>query len=462
MKHDDTSKLINLIKNLLEDGKGYELSSFLIEEGTNLGDNFMSVLYSITVEAIHRNDSSSKITHHYLLKCYPSHPSRQTFLNNSNLFYKEVSFYMTWAKDVILFQKNTQIPDEKIIQLAIPKCVLAEAINFETCEPEEKEVTHGPLSNYIMMVDLRKEGGFKMANKMIGLDVDHVKLAFNELAKMHALSWAYRNKVEWDVENKFPFLKRFLSPRKTEMWLGILKTNIEKAVTAIEAASGRKNVLSESLKDFSTNAKAVIESFISQTETSEESLLKLHRHPFKLLQYEGQTDAIEPWRVVSHGDCWSNNFLFQYDQQTRKPMKVALVDFPLARLSCPTLDLSCLVYTSTRRSFREMHLEECLKCYHDTFTKVCEQMGVEPLPGFSLTSLKMKFHVMKLVGFLIAAISLPLNLVELGKEVDFEQKNDNVPMQDMFREACDSGEENSSYQTWILELVEELYDEGVI
>lgn len=157
------------------------------------------------------------------------------------------------------------------------------------------------------------------------------------------------------------------------------------------------------------------------------------------------------WRVVCHGDCWTNQMLFKYDS-SGKPQHVVLVDFPLAKLGCPTFDLVCLVYTSTRRSSRESHLQECFSLYYSRFLEVCQTLKVLPLPGFSLESVLQRFHISKLPGFLISLLTLHLNLVESSAEG--ESTDMNALIQDSY--------ESSIYKEWIVELIEDMVNDGVI
>ena len=60
---------------------------------------------------------------------------------------------------------------------------------------------------YLLMVDVRKCGGYQMVDKNAGLDLDHTTMAIKEIAKFHGLSWVYRSKK--GLENlrcEFPYL----------------------------------------------------------------------------------------------------------------------------------------------------------------------------------------------------------------------------------------------------------------
>lgn len=79
--------------------------------------------------------------------------------------------------------------------------------------------------------------------------------------------------------------------------------------------------------------------------------------------------------VVSHGDLWSNNLLFNDDV----PPKCLLVDYQLLNYSPLAHDVSQFLYLSTDRNFRETWGSAMLRHYYET---LCETLDAH---GFSLT-----------------------------------------------------------------------------
>ena len=56
------------------------------------------------------------------------------------------------------------------------------------------------------MADLRKAGGFSLSDRFKGLDLDHFSLVMEGQAKVHAVSWAYKQKMGRSLLESFPFL----------------------------------------------------------------------------------------------------------------------------------------------------------------------------------------------------------------------------------------------------------------
>jgi len=154
--------------------------------------------------------------------------------------------------------------------------------------------------------------------------------------------------------------------------------------------------------------------------------------------------------------------LFKHNEVTKKAERIMLVDFQLTRDACPTADLVYLIYTSTTLEYRKAHLDKVLKLYHDRFNEVCSLMDVESLPGFNLQTLKTRFHRSKLMGYMMALIGLPIMLTQKGDEINMEEIDQSVDMEEMLSQAFGNKNEGQEYKTRIIDVAQELYDDGVI
>ena len=80
--------------------------------------------------------------------------------------------------------------------------------------------------------------------------------------------------------------------------------------------------------------------------------------------------------VFSHGDCWSNNFLFKYNDNG-DPIDVRFLDLQESKRTRPTFDLSYLVSTCTTEETREKYLDQIFKTYHCALLKTLATYGYE-------------------------------------------------------------------------------------
>ena len=67
----------------------------------------------------------------------------------------------------------------------------------ESAETPAAESNDGEylLRNYLLMEDVRKTRGMRMADRITGLDAEHCRLVLEQLANLHALGWVYKQKV---------------------------------------------------------------------------------------------------------------------------------------------------------------------------------------------------------------------------------------------------------------------------
>lgn len=81
--------------------------------------------------------------------------------------------------------------------------------------------------------------------------------------------------------------------------------------------------------------------------------------------------------VICHGDCWTNNFLYRYDD-LGTILETCLVDFQLIRYGSPALDISNLIFCCTEKTQRSEHMQDWLKLYHRELVQSLRVLGSLP------------------------------------------------------------------------------------
>lgn len=79
-------------------------------------------------------------------------------------------------------------------------------------------------------------------------------------------------------------------------------------------------------------------------------------------------------RVVNHGDTWTNNLLFKYDDSGR-PVHVTLIDFQVCRYTSPAMDIQYFLFTSVRDDVIDSRVSDLLDAYLGALNKQLEELG---------------------------------------------------------------------------------------
>ncbi|KAF6206027.1 hypothetical protein GE061_017252 [Apolygus lucorum] len=107
--------------------------------------------------------------------------------------------------------------------------------------------------------------------------------------------------------------------------------------------------------------------------------------------------------VLTHGDCWTNNFLIRYDKESKEPRAMKFVDLQISSVAPCTYDLHYFLVTSVKPEVQQEHEELLLKCYSDSLKSNLMKFGFEgPIPAVAEVQATMdKTAVFRLVTSLL-------------------------------------------------------------
>ncbi|KAK8735064.1 hypothetical protein OTU49_017443 [Cherax quadricarinatus] len=349
-----------------QQGSSAQLLSWTVTDFTNKGDNYACVVTSIDVR-YHKEGKDRKTS--IVAKCNPCHilPFFNEF--STIIFQKEVGYYLE-----LLPLLNAQLSRVGCEPIRAPHCYFAHLT-------EQNEV--------IFLEDLRQEG-FKMFDRMKGMDKAHAVLVLKELGKLHAASILYQKETSTVLEDKYTYIQKDFQSMFGEVnFKKMLVSYTENAAEIAERIVGYKKI-ADWLKDFASNSSDV---FLEQIKKS------------------------PPFDVLCHGDCWINNLLFKYDE-TGVPVDVRLLDFQISRKASPATDLNYFMYTSFNGPERKDNLETFLNVYYESLREVLEAGGTKA--EFTSQELREEYHKKNLFGLIMAMMVVPVVVSQAADVIDLD------------------------------------------
>ena len=246
-------------------GPDAELEDFEIRDFTEEGDNFLSCVTSVFVN-YKKGDELFNTS--YIVKVNPGKSDEMnTFINI--VFSKEIHFLVKLLP--LLNAELARINEEP---LKVPRCFYH----------------NGTIGEEILYYQDLRLDNYKMYDKTKSMDIDHVNMVVKELSKLHASSMLLTSRGSFlraDLIESFPTL---------ENW----SDTVEK--------KGATPVYKDLVTSF-LETGAAIASKCKGYEKVAQNIRTLRKDSRKL--YEEQLSTTDQFQVITHSDCWSNNWLFR-------------------------------------------------------------------------------------------------------------------------------------------------------
>jgi len=357
-----------MVLEVLRKDKGSDaiLKSFNLIDFTKKGDNYSCFVTSIVAEyMIEGKVSSAK----YIAKMNPKRGFAAGDGFTAIQFKQENKFYAE-----ILPELNQVLQENHQESLRVPE------FYYYSDEAGDE----------IMIFEDMRERGFKMFDKLKGCDQLHAELMFKELGRLHAAGKLLIERYgEKEAIAKFTLLEDIMSASEDNDMTD--KYFVSMMITASKLA---KNLGQK----YHRAAQVILE---MSTEVKK-TLSKLY-------------EPKQPFATIQHGDCWTNNILFRYEDE--KPVEVCLLDLQMVRYSSVGIDLNYFLFTSFDGPVRSKYLDTFLETYHNAY-KGC--LPPNKTCHFTQQELRSEYENNKMYGFLMSLMVLPLT-VSTGDDVpDFE------------------------------------------
>ncbi|XP_013149178.1 PREDICTED: uncharacterized protein LOC106111590 [Papilio polytes] len=187
---------------------------------------------------------------------------------------------------------------------------------------------------------------FTMLDKTKTLNNETVKLVIKDVANFHAMSYVLRNKEPKTLDKLLESLVNPMFDPKNIAQSQIFFQQIARDVIEICHSSKYRNVISDIMQNIITPWKKLISS-----------------------------DNGSKYSVIQHGDLWTNNIMFQV--QNNQPTKCIFLDYQMSRESLPVSDIHYFIFNCTDYETRSKHYHEWMDYYHSELDRHLNHFGLK-------------------------------------------------------------------------------------
>ncbi|XP_068157111.1 uncharacterized protein [Drosophila tropicalis] len=327
------SKIPDWVKaNLFEDVlkstvKGYKkVKSFKPVIGSAAGENYATIMLRLEIEVELEDGKIKPIS--YMLKLPHQTEVFQKMMETTNIFDIERNAYQKIVPELEELYKNNGVD-----------------IKFGAQSYDLKNAK----TDYVLLEDLRPQG-FKNANRLEGLDQQHTDKVLRKLSQWHAASIVR-------VATKGPY--------EESLTTGFFKEENRQMMTEMNKALSQ--IFLKCCATYEGNETYFEDVKVLQPKVTDEIFKMAKLDPLEL-------------NVLNHGDCWSNNIMFQYDA-FGKIKEVYLVDYQMPRWGTVAQDLLYFLISSTKLEDKLSKFDQNIKFYHDNLVEHLKLLKYsKPLP----------------------------------------------------------------------------------
>ncbi|XP_033166772.1 uncharacterized protein LOC117145290 [Drosophila mauritiana] len=148
---------------------------------------------------------------------------------------------------------------------------------------------------------------------------------------------------------------------------------------------------------------------------------KIDRLVDTIMDYGDRSTSTNPgdFLTLAHGDLWTTNVMFQYDEQ-RHPINAVLIDFQFSVWSSPAIDLHYFFSTSIQDHLRWKHQPELVQFYYYRLVESLKKLQYSRrIP--SLFEFQLQFRARSFYSVFCSLISEPCMLYTGTEEASIAQ-----------------------------------------
>ncbi|KAI5636512.1 ecdysteroid kinase domain-containing protein [Phthorimaea operculella] len=319
---DAESILRNLIAEIASE-HDFNNCELVIKPLSSGGANFTSALFLVTVKSPGKKDVE------LFAKVASVGEKMREVINAKKLYDVEVFFYTKLLKTYKSLELKANVADKD--RLVTPKFYgFKDTVNEET----------------VIMQNLTADG-FKMHDRREPVSWEFAASAIENLAKLHALSFAYQKENPEEFEEVCKDLVFTEYPIDDNMKAMFAKQQQE-SIDLIENA------------EYKPRAAKVLD------DLGDDAFFKFKR-PLGT-------------KVINHGDFRPDNMMYR---EKDNKVEVMILDYQTLHVGCPAADLLYFVSSSTDSAFRGKYHERLVNHYYEELSAAMQRLGVDPVAAYS-------------------------------------------------------------------------------
>ncbi|XP_017487120.1 PREDICTED: uncharacterized protein LOC108375500 isoform X1 [Rhagoletis zephyria] len=292
-----------------------KITQFEAKPALAAGENYATIMLRVNIEAELKDDTTKSLS--YMMKIPQENEIFKEMMRNHNIFEIEYRMYHEVVPEFEQLYRD----------VGIERNFSAKCYDIDT--PSEFGV--------ILLEDLQPFG-YKNANRLEGLDLEHTKAVLERLAQWHAAS-----AMRVETRGLYPelFIKGMFTESQRKVFDSFSATIKAPFLESVKAIEGGEAYVGSAAKAFDIMLE---ELFIKSTYDPSE------------------------FNVLNHGDCWSNNVMFKYDSEG-KLENTLLIDYQMINYGSPAKDLHYFLTSSTSYDVKVKQFDYFIKFYHDNLVK---------------------------------------------------------------------------------------------
>ncbi|XP_023012809.2 uncharacterized protein [Leptinotarsa decemlineata] len=395
-----------LIK-VIADQNGFTDYQVEAQPGAQKGDNYFGIITSVSLKD--KNKSLELI-------CKSAH-SGEVFREKMPIheqYVREIHLYESVLSEFKKFQEEYAVPNPFV---GFPK--------FYGKYIDE--------NNECFFLENLKKSGYTHWDRKLPMNSEHIKAVLAEYAKFHATSLAMRQLKPEMFKNLTENIKThvFEKPDRNEndeMGNMFMTTAIKNALEIV----GDNSSLIEAVRRAESG---LIEDFASEDPSYD--------------------------IVVTHGDCWCNNILFKYEDETNtsKPTKVCFIDWQLTKVGSPAMDVLYFFFLHSPKDIL-CDYETYLKFYYEVLCRYLRDFSCDPEDLFPFSTLQKHWKKFVNLQLLMSIMMLKTMLCDSEEALDLEKMTEDSD--NIFDTHNFTIKNESEYHRRVRDIIESLMETGLL